>query len=281
MSILSDKIRTDHPDLADDMDSGKLTTGQALNEIKRRQYRAKYIRLAENSKPVDGVTWVHGDCLEKLADVPDGSINVLLTDPPYGMDYQSHRRAVLARKIANDKDEAVDVIEEMIKAVSPKLAPDAHVLIFCTWRNEADMMRIVEENGMTIKGSLIWVKNNHGSGDLRSSFAPKHERIVHAIVGRPRVSPRIPDVLEFAKVPSTLHPTEKPADLLARLIEVTCPEDGMVADPFGGVGSILLGARMAKRKVWGCELDDQYYAVGKGRLVEVINEEVEPTDTVG
>jgi len=117
-----------------------------------------------------------------------------------------------------------------------------------------------------VKGSLVWVKNNTGMGDLKGAFAPKHERIVHAVKGSPILFERQADVLEYDRVNTDRHPTEKPVDLLARLIEVASVEGQRVADPFAGVGSTCEAAASTGRHYWGCELKDEYYEHGKARL---------------
>ena len=66
--------------------------------------------------------------------------------------------------------------------------------------------------GLTLRNSIIWAKNNHGTGDLQRDFAPKHERIVYAVKGDPILFNREPDVLEASKVSTDRHPTEKPLD---------------------------------------------------------------------
>ena len=78
------------------------------------------------------------------------------------------------------------------QAAYPKMAENATCLIFTGWRFEPEFRQIISEAGFEIKGSLIWVKNNHGTGDLEGSFAPKHERILHAVKGRPKLCVAFP-----------------------------------------------------------------------------------------
>lgn len=263
------KIKDKAPDLLEEVRNGNLTIGEAKNELKRRVLRQEYKEKAEAVKEdaSPDIIWNEGSFQDHIDSLRDGSINVILTDPPYGMDYQSHRRGVLFDKIENDSPQsATAVLREALSKLKPKLADDAHVLVFCTWRNEHETMEALRATGYRVIGSLVWIKDNHGSGNLQSGFAPMHERIVHAIKGAPALLKRIPDVLYAKKVSTDIHPTEKPVTLLKQLIEVTCPEGGMVADPFGGVGSTLEAAKQCKRAAWGCELVNDYYVAGKARL---------------
>lgn len=212
----------------------------------------------------------HGDCLEALRSWSGGPIRLLLTDPPYGADYQSNRRwqSRPPEKIAgDDADEAPGLLSGMLSAVSPHLATDAHVLIFCDWRHEPDFRDIVEAAGLTVKGSLVWVKEEHSAGDLRSAFAPRHERIIHAVKGSPEVTPRIADVLQFSRTRESEHPHEKPVGLLQALIRSTTAEGDMIADPFAGAGSTLVAALKENRHFWGAEIDDKHHQDGCSRLL--------------
>jgi len=208
-----------------------------------------------------------GDWRDHIGELDDGSVHLLLTDPPYGMDYQSNRRKERHEKIANDgRDEAASHLRECLVAMAQKMAANSHALIFTDWRNEAALSDAAVEAGLRIKGSLIWVKNNHGSGDLSGAFAPKHERIIHAVKGKPALVDRKPDVFDAAKPATDRHPTEKPVELLQQLIEATTVKGELVADPFAGVASTLVAAKNSGRRFWGCELSDSYHEAGRARL---------------
>jgi site-specific DNA-methyltransferase (adenine-specific) len=225
--------------------------------------------LAEQNALDIEASWCLGDFRQHIASLKDSTVSLLLTDPPYGMDYQSGRRAEKHQKIAEDGglDAAQAAVTDCLELMRPKLQDNAHVLIFCRWDSEHLFATKLAEAGYTVKGSLVWVKNNHGSGDLKGGFAPKHERILHAVKGTPQLHQREPDVLECDKVDTADHPTEKPVELLAKLIEATTVKNQIVVDPFGGVASTCVAAIVTGRRFFGCELDKDYYAKGKERLV--------------
>ena len=231
--------------------------------------------LKELEEAISGIglnQWLLGNWREHLTSIKDGSIAVLLTDPPYGMGYQSNYRLDTRKdrkhdKIENDGEgEGPAEMAECVAAFVPKLAADAHVFVFTNWRNEEAMRNALADAGLTVKSSIVWVKNNTGMGDLTGAFAPKHERIIHAVKGSPILFEREADVLEFDRVSTDRHPTEKPVDLLSRLIEITSVAGQKVADPFGGVGSTCEAAVSLGRNYWGCELKEDYYEQGKTRL---------------
>ena len=173
--------------------------------------------------------------------------DVLLVDPPYGIDYNSHfRREDLASSILGDKDTAVR------DAVLAAWGPDRAALVFGSWR--------VERPAGT-KMLLVWDKKGAlGMGDLSIPWKPGHEEIYVLGGGRWR-GERTTDVLRVAPVQATsrngrLHPHQKPLALMEELVRKL--PAGVVADPTAGVGSTLLAAsRLGQRSV-GVELDEAY-----------------------
>jgi site-specific DNA-methyltransferase (adenine-specific) len=130
------------------------------------------------------------------------------------------------------------------------------------------MRQAIMNSGLTIKGLLIWEKNEGGMGDLRGSFAPKYECIIHAVKGNPILYERKADVFHAAKCDSKNHPTEKPVPLLEELIRATTVEGDLILDPFAGVASTLVAAKILDRNYFGCEIEAEYHEIGWRRLNE-------------
>lgn len=214
--------------------------------------------------------WNEGDWRAHLNTLSDNSITLVLTDPPYGIDYQSGR-AVAGKgydKIENDgRDETITEISSCFQALFPKLKDDAHVLCFCHsyWSNESALCETLISCGYQVCETLVWIKDMQGPGDL-NGFAPKYEHIVHAVKGSPTLWRRDSNVLEHPRVTKSIHPAEKPVALLRQLIEVTTVEGDLVADPFAGVASTLIAAKESKRFYWGCEIVPEFFQVGASRL---------------
>lgn len=204
-----------------------------------------------------------GDARDLILEAPPG-FSLLLTDPPYGVEFQSHRRVVTPKKakIAGDeKHQALALLRDVLAKAYPRMADHATCLVFTGWRHEPEFRQVLEEAGFTLKGSLIWVKPNHGTGDLAGCFAPKHERILHAVKGQPRLQQRVADVLYGKDPPASEHPCEKPRDLLRQLIEAVTEPGQTVVDPFMGSGNTILEAYQTGRDFFGIDLEPQWHGV--------------------
>lgn len=243
------------------------TGGEAWDVRKIRRKHAEILAHVEKEQTRTEQSWCLGDWRAHVDKLADASVALVLTDPPYGIAFQNRGKATQREVLQNDDLNAPQEVRESLSILQPKLKEDAHVLCFCHWSNEPQMRAAVEAAGYAIRGSLIWVKNNHSMGSPHA-FASKHERIVHAVKGSPALFERDPDVLEYARASNERHPTEKPVDLLRRLIEVTTAEGELVADPFGGVASTAVAATQLERRFWSCEIEPRYHTEGLKRLRE-------------
>lgn len=111
---------------------------------------------------------IHGDCFELNKSIPDESIDLIVTDPPYGMNFQSGARKQKERKIANDDN--IDWLPEWINQQYRVLKNNSHAYVFCSWHN-VDRFKIeTEKAGFLIKNILIWEKPGLGMGDLTGGY---------------------------------------------------------------------------------------------------------------
>lgn len=222
------------------------------------------------------VATVHlGDCVRGLRTYSGPKFDLILTDPPYGMAFQSNRRTASDKAKEIDGDDSIDaalkLFDAMMTAALPHLSEDAHVIVFCCDEFEPQFRALLAGKGLTFKRLLVWVKPNHGSGDLVGSFAPRKELALHFVQGSPSVSPRIDDVFiqeqgEF----ETDHPTEKPVSMLKAWINSTTQPGDLVLDPFMGTGATLVAAKQLDRIYRGFEMEEHYH----GQAVERILAEV-------
>ena len=211
----------------------------------------------------------NGDCLELMKNIPDGSVDLVLTDPPYGMDFQSHRRKEIYAKIKNDT--SLEWLDGYFEECSRILKDDTAIYCFCSWHN-VDIFKQAFEKYFKLKNIIVWVKNNHGSGDLKASYAPKHEFILYGNKGRRTFyGKRMEDVIFANKTKNENHPTEKPIDLLEQFINNSTEKNAVVFDGFMGSGSCGVACINTNRNFIGIELDKGYFDIAEKRINEAQN----------
>jgi site-specific DNA-methyltransferase (adenine-specific) len=197
-------------------------------------------------------TLYRGDCLDILASVES---HVVITDPPYGVTYQSNSAAGRGTKpITND---GTRLSLALYRQIIP-LLKTGHVLWFTRWDAWPDVWAVLGQY-YPIRGLLVWDKGTPGMGDL-SHWGPSYEMIASAGSGFLRGG-RDGSVLRFNTVKGLgrNHPTEKPVDLLAHLIEKISDPGDTILDPFMGSGTAAVACARTGRKFIGCEIDAAYF----------------------
>lgn len=197
----------------------------------------------------EGVTLYLGDCREIVPTL--GEFGAVVSDPPYGMDFRSNFRAVKHDAIANDGD--ADLL-----VWACQLNPSHSTYCFGRWDNISDVP--------PPKSILTWVKNNWSMGDLQHEHARQTE-IVFFYPGQSHDFPkgRPTDVLEAIRTGNGYHPTEKPVDLMERIIGFT---RGAVLDPFMGSGTTGVAAVKAGRDFTGIEIEPKYFDIACKRIAD-------------
>lgn len=212
----------------------------------------------------------NGDCLQLMPNIPPKSIDVCITDLPYGIDYQSNWSKYGKRfdKIANDKKPFIDFIQYL-----PMVMKDTGAIyLFTRWDVQQTIIDELNKYNIDVKNVLIWDKGNHSMGDLYGSYGNRYESIVFATMGNFRFHGKRPvDIIHIPRVPAAklVHPNEKPVDLLRCLIIDSIPDiNSVILDCTCGSGSTLVAAIKEKCHYIGFELDEHYFNIAKKRIKE-------------
>lgn len=214
-----------------------------------------------------------GNCLDIVGDLPDASIDCLLTDPPYGYYYRSRSHKLPLTTVANDRHEAIPLLRDMLQFVHPKMKENGVGFIFTNWQCYPAMRSVIEEL-FDIKNALIWEKNAWSRGDTKGNWGYMYEMVIYF---RKKIEPKFRrflnskregNILKYKKLPTNgmRHPTEKPVELLEYLIGKSTKEGEMICDPFAGSGSTLAAAKNLGRNYVGIELEKIWYDVARERL---------------
>lgn len=216
------------------------------------------------------VTVVHADALDYLPTLTTESVDLVLTDPPYGVEWQSNRRAERFDQLAGDGITDREGIAEVLTQAVRLVGQHRHLYVF----GPADVL-----DGLKVSATadLVWDKATPGMGDLAAPWAPAHEPITFAVskhrhggkAGTDALPVRLRkgSVLRFPRPTGrkVRHPSEKPVSLLRELIESSTRQGDLVLDPFGGSGSTAVAAVLAGRRALIVEADPRWAALAAER----------------
>lgn len=307
--------------LANEWDTGQLddwgldipgteATGQEVEEVDVPEVAGEPDSQAGEVYSLGSHRLVCGDCtnadiMSKL--MGDKVADMLLTDPPYGVDY--HGRTKDRLTIANDKIDSADELREFLcsflSTADPFIKGGGVFYIFSA---PGDNMRAFMEAIMTryrIRSTLIWVKNAMvmGWGDYmyrhepifygwkdgahywcgsRSQDTILDKEIDYDAMTKADAVAMLKDILDNNAIPTTTlkfarpsasreHPTMKPIALLAYLIKNSSRNGEIVLDPFGGSGSTLLACEQTGRVCYTAEIDRHYCDVIRKRYWKFVN----------
>ena len=206
---------------------------------------------------------INDDCLNVLKEMPSNCVDLVLTDPPYGMDFQSNHREKKYAKLAGDNE--INYLYPIFQEIARVSKPDAHIYCFASF-HKIEIFKAIIDSYLGCKNILIREKNNTSMGDLTNDYAPKYEMILFANSGKPLNGKRDPNILKFARTANELHPTQKPIRLIAYLIEKSSNAGDIVLDPFLGSGTTALACKKLGRRFIGIEKDPEYCKIAKRRI---------------
>ena len=235
------------------------------------------------------MTLLQGDCLELMKKIPDNSVDMVLTDPPYSSgglfagdrkkstrskycdtDYNGAARFQSFSGDNMDQRSFTEFMRMVLNKCRQKAKPESVCGVFVDWRNLPAATDALQAAGWVYRGIVVWDKGN--SRPIPNRFRNDCEYVVWGTNG-PRKTEYIDGVFigagcyHIAGVPTGKknHQTEKPVELLENLIAIS-PTGGIVLDPFMGSGSTGVACVNTGRDFIGIELDPHYFEIAKQRI---------------
>ena len=214
------------------------------------------------------------DCLEGMKLLGDGSIDLIVTDPPYKTTSRGSSGGTggILKEEINKRGKVFkhnDIeFNEWLPELYRVLKDKGHAYIMTNNKNLKDMLIEIENTGFNIFKTLVWAKN---SPITNMYYMDSHEYIVFCRKGKAK---RINNcgtksVLNIDNPRNKLHPTEKPVELMEILINNSSNECDTVLDPFTGSGSTAIACINTNRNYIGFELDKNYYDIAIKRISEL------------
>lgn len=227
-----------------------------------------------------------GDCLELMKDIPDKSIDLVVTDCPYHIvqggctniprkDEPSgifNRRNTFTQKNAkNGKlfDENDIKFSEWLPEVYRVLKDNTHAYIFINARNLKELQQDAENVGFKFQNIIIW---NKGNATPNRYYLNAYEMVLMLRKGRAKNINNMgtKNIIDVKNIRGNkTHPTEKPVELNKIFIENSSNENDTVLDMFMGTGSCAVACKELNRNFIGIELDENYFNIAKERIEKI------------
>ena len=198
------------------------------------------------------------DCFEGMKLLEDNSVDLVLTDPPYGINYYSgyYKKGNPHKPIEND-----DTLFIPIDKLWRVLKPTGAMFIFYSHK-----VPLIDKR---IRNIIIWVKNNWSAGDLYKDFGNQYECIAYMPKEKFKIhSKRYSNVWKFDRISAgnLLHPTQKPESIIRRLIKIATETGDLVLDCFMGSGTTAVACKQLGRNFIGFEISEEYCKIANKRL---------------
>src|SRR6202167_196016 len=206
-------------------------------------------------------TILHGDCIEKMREMPADSVDFILTDPPYLVNYRDRD----GRTIQNDTN--ADWLKPAMQEAYRVLKQDRVAIMFYGWTKIDVFLDAGKTAGFQPVGHLVFRKTYSSKSRFLSY---RHEQAYLLAKGRPPL-PKQPlaDVIDMPYSGNKLHPTQKPVAALVPLSRSFSLPGELVLDPFAGSGSSCAAALLTGRRYSGIELDSEYFHQASERIARV------------
>lgn len=215
---------------------------------------------------------LNGDCLELMIEIPSGSFDVILTDPPYGIgadEYGDSGGRVAGAHRYDDSLETWAYLMRGFSVESFRLAkPMAHLYVFCDIDNFVTLKKMLADAGWKVfRTPIVWFNPTA----MRTPWPEqgpqrKYQLIAYAVKGNKPVNQIFPDVVSCPSDENLGHEAQKPVALYDDLLRRSIRPGDTVFDPFCGSGPIFPAAHALKCRATGIEQSAANYAIAAARI---------------
>lgn len=232
-----------------------------------------------------------GDCVDKLHEINDEQVDLILTDPPYNLGlFMQKRDTNLGAMRDNhfavsgwdhvEQDEWEKNMHELFKESARVIKKGGSMIVFMSIIRVETLIRLAQAHGFYYKTTGIWHKTNPMPRNMNLHFINSTEAWVYFVHGSKtgkynNKGKAIHDYIETSTVAAKekkhgRHPTQKPVALMEYFINILSDEDDLILDPFMGSGSTGVAAMNKGRRFYGVELSEDYYKIAMQRIGDML-----------
>lgn len=251
---------------------------EAFKILKRKEELAKSAELAVSVGKTfssSDHTLLRGDCIDVMKSLPDSSFDVILTDPPYGIDAQEFGNSDGKTPGSHFYDDTPETWHKLMTTCAKewfRLAkPQAHAYVFCDIAMYWKLWEYMTDEGWQVfRTPLIWVNPTAMRLPwIETGPQRKWQMILYAVKGSKPVTKIAPDVITVPSDANLNHHAQKPVGLYTDLLARSCRAGDSVIDPFCGSGPIFPSAHGLKVRATGIELDPSAAGIAAQRIKEL------------
>jgi DNA modification methylase len=250
---------------------------KAYKALKRKEEREKNAALgaALSSTTLSSMhQLLKGDCTKILPTMQAGEHDVILTDPPYGIDASEFGDSG-GRAVAHDYDDSHETWVKLVSCLAYEgfrvTKTLAHAYVFCDIDRFVALRDLFTAAGWKVfRTPLVWFN----PGAMRAPWPEqgpqrKYQLILYAIKGNKPVTKIYGDVLQYTSDPNLGHAAQKPVGLYNDLLRRSTRPGDSILDPFAGSGTIYSACNESKCKATGIEIDEAFCGIASKRLKEL------------
>ena len=254
------------------------TKTTAFKKLKQKREAILQTELAKRLKErgfIGNPNVIQGNCVEEMGKMEAGSIDLIIADPPFGIDFDkaesTSKTHASVYPISDDEFTIMDLMDRAFAQMFRVLKDNRHAYIFYGCQHYDKILTLLRKHGFEVHDRPnIWDKLSGGFPSQSVNFTSSYEPFFFCTKGRRKLNGTPRDVFPIKRVPPQykIHPTEKPTELLRTLVKLSSLPGEKVLDPFAGSGSTLVAAKELNRVGVGIELDIKYHANIVARLKE-------------
>jgi len=210
------------------------------------------------------------DCLEGLKRLPDNSVDLVLTDPPYNASNSNIKCKKKSYNSINEKWDKNFKINNFSLEFYRILKKSSSLLIFCSHHTIKDFL-IEFDTKFRLQQIIHWEKSNAFPG-LAKVYTYSIQYCLWYIKNNPYKFNKKYAKKDIIKIPICCgherlnHPAQKPINLFSKLLKVHSNENDVILDPFMGSGTTAIACLELNRKYIGFEIDEEYYKLAQERI---------------